>query len=76
MSWSTMTTVSPAVADGAQAIAQPHALGAVEAGGGFVEQDHPRTTGQGAGHGDQLPLSLGEFLDRAVDDRAQVQQVE
>ena len=47
-----------AVADSAEALAEPLALHGVEPAGGFVEEDDARVADQGARDGDELTLSL------------------
>ena len=49
-----------AVPHAPQPLCQPEALGAVEPGRRFIEQEEPRLTRQGPGHRDELPLTLGE----------------
>ena len=49
-----------------QPLGQPEALGAVEPGRRFVEQEESGLTGQGTGHRDELALALGEHRDLQV----------
>ena len=68
--WSTRPRSATAAA------AQLLALGGVQAGGRFVEEEQTRSTGQGAGQADQLALALRQLVGRAVHQVAEVQSVD